>query len=135
MDENPILMHFDAPFHRGPLENATHVGYARSAACGDEVTMYLVVEEGRVITTGFVASGCMVCQAAASILCEAIECRKTSELDAILPRDMLELIGVPLTLRRQQCGLLAYAALRQAFAVRKTPADRSDQETEGEQLL
>ena len=99
MDENPILMHFDSPYHRGPVENATHVGYARSASCGDEVRLYLIVDQGVVTTAGFVASGCMVCQAAASILCEAVESRRIPQLELMTTEIMLELIGVPLTLR------------------------------------
>ena len=115
MDENPILMHFDAPYHRGPVENATHVGYARSTACGDEVKMYLIVNDGMVVTAGFVALGCMVCQAAASILCKDIEGRSVAEVAAITPPKMLELIGVTLTIRRTNCGLLPLSALHEAI--------------------
>lgn len=121
MDENPILMHFDSPYHRGPVENATHIGYARSVSCGDEVRLYLIIDQGVVTTAGFVASGCMVCQAAASILCEAVESKFVPELKKMTSGSMLELIGVPLTLRRQQCGLLPFVALRQALAISGTP--------------
>ena len=126
MDENPILMHLDSPYHRGPVENATHVGYARSASCGDEVRLYLIVDQGVVTTAGFVASGCMVCQAAASILCEAVESRRIPQLELMTTEIMLELIGVPLTLRRQQCGLLPLIALRQAISVSRSPETSCD---------
>ena len=115
MDENPILEHFNAPYHRGTLPTATHSGYARSAACGDEVTIYTEIRDEKIATAGFVAAGCMVCQAAASILCQHIEGRDVAEVAAITPQEMLNLIGVRLTMRRQNCGLLPLIALRQAI--------------------
>ncbi len=115
MDENPILEHFNAPYRRGTLTTATHVGYARSAACGDEVTIFAEIRNETINTASFIASGCMVCQAAASILCEFIEKKTTSELNVFNPKAMLDLIGVPLTPRRQQCGILPLNALRNAL--------------------
>lgn len=115
MDENPILEHFNAPYRRGTLTPATHTGYARSAACGDEVTIFVEITSEAINAASFIASGCMVCQAAASILCEFIEKKSTSELNAFNPKAMLDLIGVPLTPRRQQCGILPLVALRNAL--------------------
>jgi len=117
MDENPILEHFNAPYHRGTLTTATHTGYARSAACGDEVTIFAEIVDGKITAAAFIASGCMVCQAAASMLCEFIEDKSRSELTLFDPRDMLDLIGVPLTPRRQQCGILPFIALMNAFRI------------------
>lgn len=115
MDENPILEHFNAPFHRGKLATATHSGYARNAACGDEVTIYVEIRDLKIIECGFVASGCMVCQAAASILCEYIQGQHISDVAAITPDDSLNLIGVPLTPRRQNCGLRPLYALQRSL--------------------
>ncbi len=88
MDEDPILEHFNAPFHRGKLAAATHSGYARNAARGDEVTIYAEIRNLKIIECGFVASGCMVCQAAASILCEHVEGRDVVDLAAISTQEM-----------------------------------------------
>lgn len=124
MDENPILEHFNAPYHRGPLLTATHSGYFRNAACGDEVTLYAEIRGAKIVASGFVAAGCMVCQAAASILCEQIDGQDISSLKDLTPEKMLLLIGVPLTPRRQQCGLLPLYALRKAVSF--DPADESE---------
>jgi len=107
MDENPILDHFNAPHRRGSFLTATHSGYIRNAACGDEVTLFAEIRDETLIACSFVAAGCMVCQAAASILCGHIEGKKITELRNLTAAQMLEFIGVPLTPGRQQCGLLA----------------------------
>jgi NifU-like protein involved in Fe-S cluster formation len=83
--------------------------------------LYLIIDQGVVTTAGFVAAGCMVCQAAASILCEAVESKLVQEIESMTSGNMLQLIGIPLTLRRQQCGLLPFVALRQALAISGTP--------------
>lgn len=115
MDENPILEHFNSPHHRGTLATATHTGYARSAACGDEVTLFAEITNDTVVSAAFVASGCMVCQAASSMLCEFIEGKLLSELFTFDSRRMLDLIEVPLTPRRQACGILPLTALKNAL--------------------
>ncbi len=83
-----------------------------SAACGDEVTLELQIEDQRIQAAWFQASGCIVCQAAASMLCEHIEHRTLTELADFRGAAMLDLIGIPLTPGRQQCGLLALLAFR-----------------------
>jgi nitrogen fixation NifU-like protein len=119
MDENPILEHFNAPYHRGPLATATHSGYARNAACGDEVTVYAEIRDSKIVECSFVASGCMVCQAAASILCEHIQSQDIQNVATITPQEALNLIGVPLTPRRQLCGLLPHYALQTLLSTAK----------------
>ncbi len=112
MNENPLLDHFDAPYHRGDLPSATHRQSVSSAACGDEVSLALQIEDQRIQAAWFQASGCIVCQAAASMLCEHIEHRTLTELADFHAAAMLDLIGIPLTPGRQHCGLLAHQALR-----------------------
>lgn len=112
MDENIILDYFESPQHRGVLELATHQQYVRNPACGDEVTLQLQIDVERIATARFKAAGCMISQAAASMLCEYVEQKRLADLAEFQADDMLNLIGVPLTPRRQQCGLLPFKALK-----------------------
>ncbi len=116
MDENPILEHLNSPYRRGPVLTATHTGYFRNPACGDEVTLYVEIRADTIAAAGFVASGCMVCQAAASVFCQYIDGKRIEELESLNPEGMLHLIGAPLTPRRQQCGLLPLFAWRKILA-------------------
>jgi len=112
MDDNPILEHINAPFHRGALELATHTQQLRNPTCGDEVRLQLILAGGHVKEAWFTAAGCMVSQAAASILCAHVDGKALTELAEFTPSDMLALISVPLTPHRQQCALLPFFALR-----------------------
>jgi len=66
----------------------------------------------RVEAVYFEGQGCIVSQAATSILCERVEGQTLEELAALGPQDMLSWIDVPLLARRQQCALLAFRALK-----------------------
>ncbi len=119
MDENPILEHVNAPYHRGDFTEATHTQHLRNPTCGDEVTVQILIADDKVQSAWFTAAGCMVSQAAASMLCEHIEGKSVDDLSRMEPKDILNLIGVPLTPHRQQCALLSFTALKAAIAQRQ----------------
>ena len=112
MDDNPILDHFESPWHRGELATATHRQSTRNPTCGDEVTLQLRVNDGTLEEAWFQASGCMVSQASASMLCQHIEGCGLQQLSEFNALSMLKLIRVPLSPKRQQCGLLPFKALK-----------------------
>ncbi|MEZ6129130.1 MAG: iron-sulfur cluster assembly scaffold protein [Planctomycetaceae bacterium] len=115
VDENPLLEHTNAPYHRGTLEKATHTGYLRNPTCGDEVTIQLQISGDMIRAAWFMAAGCLVSQAAASILCEAVEGRSLAEASAFTPQEFLHTVNTPLTPHRQICALLPYRAFVQAL--------------------
>jgi len=113
MDENPILDHFESPYHRGEAAAGSVDRSIRNPACGDELTLRLSIHDSQVGEAWFTAAGCMVSQAATSMLCEYVEGRTLKSLAEFQAAEMLALIGVPLTPRRQQCGLLPFRALKE----------------------
>ncbi len=122
MEENPILEHNNAPYHRGVLDDATHIQYLRNPTCGDEVTIQLRIVNQIIEAAWFTATGCMVSCAGASMTCEYIEKRRLSQLSLLDHASMLSIMAVPLTPHRQQCALLAFNALR-ALLVPETPTN------------
>lgn len=107
-----LVDHINAPDYRGrpARPNVSHL--ERNRLCGDEVRLDLRLEGGRVEEARFEGRGCLVSQAAASMLCESIEGRTVGELAALQAADVLDLFGFPLTPHRQQCALLAFRALK-----------------------
>ena len=43
--------------------------------CGDEITLYLALDDGRVATVAFEGEGCAISQASASLMTEAVRGR------------------------------------------------------------
>ena len=113
VDESAILDHAESPYHRGRAPNASCAHTERNAACGDWVRLELVLDAGGGVQQAwFDGGGCLISQAAASILCRAVEGKTIRELRELTAQQMLDLLEVPLTPRRMQCGLLAFKVLK-----------------------
>ncbi len=112
-DDSTILDHAETPYHRGHAANSSCAHAERNAACGDWVRLELVLDEAGCVTEAwFQGGGCLISQAAASILCQAIEGRTVDELRNLTARQVLQWLEIPLTARRMQCGLLAFKVLK-----------------------
>lgn len=121
--DDHILDHFESPYHKGRLEGACCTHSDRNPICGDQVTLQLRLDGDKVSQCYFDGKGCAISQAAASILCEAVEGKSLTELKALQAKDMLSLLKVPLTASRQKCGLLAFKVLKTLLYQQEQPAN------------
>ncbi len=130
-----ILEHARSPCHYGPLEGATHRGEGYNPACGDTVSVALIVQDGRIAAVHFTGAGCSISQASASLMTQALQgltleqsARLTRsfcdgmvgavplESDALAPYgDLAALSGVRHFPLRIKCATLAWHALEAAL--------------------
>lgn len=123
--EEHVLDHYEDPYHRGPLENATHAHEANNPLCGDVVHIDLkLAADGSVEEAWFDGTGCVISQASASMLMEQIEGKSLDEVRQFSAQQMLELFGPKLTPNRQKCCLLSWRVLQSAV---HSPVDSNDQ--------
>jgi nitrogen fixation protein NifU and related proteins len=115
--EEYVLRHYEEPYHRGPFIDGTHRRRFDNSVCGDSVQLeFRINASGLIEQAWFTGSGCIISQAAASMLTEYIEGRSLDESRAFTAQNMLELFQAPLTARRQQCCLLPWLALKAIVA-------------------
>ena len=113
-----LLDHFDSSPHRGRLDVADLGAELDNPLCGDRIHFELCLDEGspdRIAQVRFDGHGCVISQAAASILAEQIEGKPLLEARALTADHMIEWIGIPLTPARRKCGLLALRTLHRAI--------------------
>ncbi|MBX7161811.1 MAG: SUF system NifU family Fe-S cluster assembly protein [Acidimicrobiia bacterium] len=68
-----ILDHYRRPRSKGALPvPPAHRGHGFNPLCGDEVTVDVLVEDGRVTDVMFEGRGCAISQASASMMCELV---------------------------------------------------------------
>ena len=92
---------------------------APNPLCGDVVNLDLALDGGdRIAEVRFEGKGCVISQAAASILAEHVEGKPLGEARAVTADHMLGWLGIPLTPARRKCGLLALRALHRALEPR-----------------
>jgi nitrogen fixation NifU-like protein len=109
-----VLDHYEEPYHRGELADATHAHEDDNPLCGDVIHMDFRLDNGKVAEAWFSGDGCCISQSAASMLTERIEGMTLDELKAFSADDMLELFQAKLTPNRQKCCLLSWKVAQAA---------------------
>jgi nitrogen fixation NifU-like protein len=118
-----ILDHSDRSPYRGRLESPDRSAELDNPLCGDRLRIELGFGPGgRIDRMRFDGHGCVISQAAASLLAEHVEGRAVDEARRFSTDDLLSLFGVTLTPARRKCGLLAWRVLQRALAEPVPPA-------------
>jgi nitrogen fixation NifU-like protein len=123
-----ILDHYERPRHYGTLAGADIAHSEKNALCGDLVSfeIRLSPDHRRVADVAFQGCGCILSQAAASMLAEAVAGKSVAEVEAFDQQAMLDMLGVPLTVARRKCALLGLRALKTGlYRLRADEASRS----------
>lgn len=127
-----VIDHFEDPYHAGACERPTHRLRRDNPMCGDWSQIELAVDcQGTIREAWFDGQGCMVSQAAASLLVERIEGMRLEEAKRFSAAAMLQLFGPGLAPARQKCCLLPWRALQGAI---DCPLAYDDQDDLGSQF-
>ena len=81
--QSVILDHNRSPRNFGELEGANRSAQGYNPLCGDQVTVYLAVEDGLVKGVSFSGSGCAISTAAASLMTQSIKGKPEDEVQRI----------------------------------------------------
>jgi nitrogen fixation NifU-like protein len=90
-----ILDHYRNPRNKGSLESPDAVAEGVNPLCGDEITIELAFDDGRVSAVAVSGQGCSISQASASMMTEAIKGKTKPEIEALTHkfRAMMSLDG------------------------------------------
>ena len=110
-----IIDHYKNPRNFGKLTHYTFKHKDTNTSCGDEVEIFVLVEQDKVKEVKFFGRGCAISVAAASMLTEHLQGKTLKELQSISTEDILEMLGINLGIVRQRCGLLCLKALNHSM--------------------
>ena len=129
-----ILDHNKRPRNYREIEDSTHCAEGNNPICGDEISVYLRVDDDRVADIGFQGEGCAISKASASLMTLDVKGKSireaeerfeqvkgmltgTDENPAILDEmgNIACLSGVRRFPARIKCATLAWHALRAAI--------------------
>ena len=135
MYQEIILDHYKNPHGRGLREPFDAESFQVNPTCGDEVTLRVKVDDGKVADVSYEGQGCSISQASASVLYELVRGRKvtdalatgdaftevmtsrgTVEPDEEVLGDGIAFAGVAKYPARVKCALLAWMAFKDAVA-------------------
>ena len=78
-----ILDHNKKPRNFRKLESANHSAEGFNPLCGDQLTVYLNLEDDAVKEISFVGSGCAISKAAASMMTQAVKGKSKQEAEQL----------------------------------------------------
>ena len=129
-----LMDHFRNPRHKGLVNNKSYANvFLTNPGCGDEITMQLKIESGKIIDIKHDGKGCSVCCASASICCERLINIDISEANrvinefykmikgiqfdqSLINKDELSLSGVSQIPARINCASLAWKACEKVLS-------------------
>ena len=120
MYREELLEHSKNPLNRGKIGNADASHHDFNSMCGDEIEIFIKINEEKVEDVKFSGTGCAISQAAASILTEHIKGMKLKEILAMHSDEVLGLIPFKMSYLRMKCGLLAMKAIQRAIVKRES---------------
>jgi nitrogen fixation NifU-like protein len=99
------------PMNQGKIEHPSIVEHGVNEACGDEMDLFLKIENGKIVDAKFEATSCSVGVVSSAILTDEIKGKSIAEAKALTKKDLLELIAVNLTTSRVKCATLPLETL------------------------
>jgi nitrogen fixation NifU-like protein len=129
-----ILDHHRRPRHFGALADATRTAAGYNPLCGDQLTVYLSLDDGVIKDAAFEGTGCAISRAAASMMTSSVIGKSQAEAEALFrrvhamltaedegetPRDLGKLAvfaGVREFPSRVKCATLAWHTLAAALS-------------------
>ena len=78
-----ILDHGRHPRNFRALDGASHFAHGHNPLCGDKVTVYLKIEDGRIGAVSFEGHGCAISTASASLMTEILTDKTLAEAELL----------------------------------------------------
>lgn len=101
--------------YQKPIDNPQFCVTQKNSLCGDELTLMGTIVHGRITSLSFSGNGCIVSQAAAAMLIEALDGKSVEHARNFSDEDMKNLFAVSVGPSRVACVLLAFQVLQQAL--------------------
>lgn len=112
-----LLDHARLPRNRGELADADIVQEEINPLCGDVVKVYVtLLLTSEVSKMSFTGSGCIISQAAASMLTAYVVGKSPADIERMECADVEALLGGTLSPSRVKCAMLPLIALKNGLA-------------------
>ncbi len=114
MYSKAVMDHFNNPRNAGVIEDADGIGEVGNPVCGDMMTFYIKVKDGRLEDVKFQTFGCVAAIAVSSMVSEMAKGKKLEEAEKITNKLVAETLG-GLPPNKMHCSNLGAEALTLAI--------------------
>jgi nitrogen fixation NifU-like protein len=113
--QHQLMDHYRNPRNQGALEGPDFKSGLFNPSCGDSVAIEGVITDHVITRVAFQGSGCVVSQATASLLTQAVKGKAVHEIMLLDSSWITQLIGIELGPVRLKCALLPLEALHEGI--------------------
>jgi nitrogen fixation protein NifU and related proteins len=103
------------PAHKGLLESPNATSQEVNPFCGDNINLQLDIRNGTIEKARFSGSSCAVSTIAAEKMLEKIEGTPVEECLNLTQEDLLETLGIDVSMTRIKCATLVLTAIKNAL--------------------
>ncbi|KKQ76418.1 MAG: SUF system FeS assembly protein, NifU family [Parcubacteria group bacterium GW2011_GWC1_38_6] len=115
-----ILDHYKHPHNYGLILKPDFKAKEENVFCGDSIEISLKISKGKINDARFRGSGCVISQAAASVLTDHIKQKSVSKVENISINALVKLLGTDLSPTRMKCAEISLIALKKALKLINT---------------
>ena len=110
-----IISHYEHPHNKGRLDKYNAKFHDENPVCGDDITVYIEIENDRIEQISFEGQGCAISQATASMLTDFARGLDISKAKKIDYEKIKEILGLDPGPARMSCAVLSAKALAGAI--------------------
>ncbi|MBW1730852.1 MAG: iron-sulfur cluster assembly scaffold protein [Deltaproteobacteria bacterium] len=115
MYSEEVMKHFAQPKNVGEIKDADGIGEAGNPVCGDMMSFYIKVKDGRLEDVKYKTFGCVAAIAVSSKVSELVKGKTLEEAKALSKKAVAEALG-GLPKEKMHCSNLGAEALGKAIA-------------------
>ena len=112
-----LIEHYKASVYRRVIAAPTIQFSDLNPSCGDKLTVMILLNADNIADIAFQGSGCVISQAAMSMLCENVENKQMDDVLKLDESDILSLINIELGPVRMKCATLGLHVVQQAIKI------------------
>jgi nitrogen fixation protein NifU and related proteins len=113
--QEKLMDHYKNPRNKKKINNPDFSSGQQNPSCGDSILVEGKFQDNKIIQIGFDGAGCVVSQAAASMLLQKCIGKTVEDVLKLNKDDILQMIGIPLGPNRIKCALLSLQALQESL--------------------
>ncbi|MFO7794186.1 MAG: iron-sulfur cluster assembly scaffold protein [Candidatus Nanohaloarchaea archaeon] len=114
MYRDEILDLYNNPRNSGKIEDPDLELEGENPSCGDHLTIYVKMEDGKISEIKHESEACAICTASTSILTEEVKDLSEDEIKELDSDWMLGKLGIEVSPMRMKCAILGLKTLQKS---------------------
>lgn len=112
-----IVAHYEHPHNRGRIENADASFHEFNPLCGDDLSLYLKISDGKIEDAKFEGTGCAISVGSASMLTDLLKGKTLKEVEGMGARTVIDMLSIDPGPARIKCATLSLKAAQKALFI------------------